>query len=433
MTTRRSFMRKAALAGGALALFPWLKERASAGAPPPRLLLWYTPHGTIWDQWRPTGGETGFAFAPILAPLERHRDRLVIVDGIAIDNGTEYYIPHTYTMPVLWTGSPIDTTASGFCREDHGGRCFGWGTGVSIDQTIATRLADPSPYPTVELGYQCGGLHPATRMIYSAPGTPKTPIDDPGRAFDTLFGMVDPDVEAAARLAVRRRSVLDVVRADFNSRRGRLSATDRVRLDAHAQSLLDLERTLVPSGVACTRPTRPIDVSAETAMDRQSDLIAAMFGCGLTRIASFQHRIADNDNSLYPWAGLAEGGHHTLTHDSGAAGTLASVYRWYSERFAYLLDRLAATPDVDGTTVLDNTLIVWGSELGIGWTHDISNVPFIFAGGAAGRLRGGRYLRVSGLWSNRVLVTAAHAMGLTDIDEYGSLDRGSGPVPGVLG
>ena len=174
----------------------------------------------------------------------------------------------------------------------------------------------------------------------------------------------------------------------------------------------------------------PADVTPETAIDRQSDMIAAIFGCGLTRIASFQHRIADNDNSLYPWVGLSTGGHHTLTHDSSAAPTLASVYRWYSERFAYLLDRLAATPDVDGTTVLDNTLIVWGSELGIGWTHDISNVPFIFAGGPT-VVQGGRYKVVTNKTNHRVLVTALQAMGQPDMT-YGALDTGSGPLAGVL-
>jgi hypothetical protein len=81
--------------------------------------------------------------------------------------------------------------------------------------------------------------------------------------------------------------------------------------------------------------------------------------------------------------------------------------------------------------VLDNTLVIWGSELGRAWDHDISNVPFVFAG-ATDLLNGGRYLSGSVISHNRVLVTACHAMGLTDVNEYGSLDTGSGPVPGVL-
>jgi len=174
-------------------------------------------------------------------------------------------------------------------------------------------------------------------------------------------------------------------------------------------------------------------VNSETAIDRQSDLLAAALGCGLTRVASFQLRIADNDNTLYPWVGLDSGGHHTLSHDSGATAqdTLAELYTWYSARFAYLLDRLAATPDSDGRSVFDNTLVIWGSELGRAWDHDISNVPFIFAG-ATDILAAGRYLSGSVIAHNRMLVTACHAMGLTDVQTHGSLDTGSGPIPGLL-
>ncbi len=417
-----------ALAGGALGLFPWLK--AAAAPTPPRLLLLFTPHGTVWDQWRPTGGETNYTFSYILDPLSAFRDRMVIVDGVELKTGTAYYIPHTYTMPLLWTGSPIDTNASLFCRDDHM-QCFGWNTGVSVDQFIASQLSGPpTPYSTIELGVGCGGLHPATRMIYSAPGMPRSPIDSPEEAFSTLFGTISPDQEQAQKDAKRRASVLDTVLGDFNSRRATLSAEDQARLDAHANSIRELETSLT---AVCDPPEAPTGVSSETAMDRQSDLLAAAFGCGLTRVASFQLRIADNDNTLYPWVGLDTGGHHTLSHDSGAPAqqTLTEVYRWYSQRVAYLLDKLANTPDSDGRSVLDNTLVIWGSELGRAWDHDISNVPFVFAG-ATDLLRGGRYLSGSVISHGRVLVSACHAMGLTNVEQYGSLDTGSGPLPGLF-
>jgi hypothetical protein len=433
MTSRRRFLTGGA-ATSALALFPWLEQRAKAAALPPRLLLYYTPHGTIWDQFRCSGGETDFKLSPILTSLEKHRDQVVIVDGMKMDNGTDYYIPHTYTMPVLWTGSPIDTASSTFCRDDHM-QCFGWGTGTSVDQTIAQRLAPTTPYPTIELGYQCGNLHPAKRMIYSSPGNTKNPLDDPAAAFKTLFGGdIDLGEAAAARAELRRKSVLDTALADFASHRAKLSASDQSRLDTHAASIRSLEKSLVGSSAICTKPTAPTDITAETAIDRQSDLIAGIFGCGLTRIASFQLRIADNDNSLYPWVGLDEGGHHTLSHENDAAtfATLTKLYTWYTERFAYLLDRLAATPDTDGTSVLDNTLVIWGSELGTGWTHSLDNVPFILAGGANTPLRGGRYLKVSNTLTNRVLVTALEATGITDVEKYGTTDTGSGGLPGVL-
>jgi len=425
--TRRELIK----AGSALALFPWL-ARAQAVAPKRKLVLVFTPHGTIWPQWRPAGTETAFTLSPILAPLAAHQSRLSIIDGVSLPYGTAYYIPHTYTMPALWTGSPIDTSSTLFTRTDHM-QSFGWGTGVSIDQAIAARLpANESLFRTIELGTYCGGLHPATRMIYSAPGVVKNPLDQPVAAFNTLFSMPDPNQQAAAATLLRRKSVLDVAYADLQSRKATLTVADRARLDAHGTAIRELERRLelaVPP--ACTRPAMPAGVDPQTAMDRQSDLLAAALGCGLTRIASLQMRIADNDNSLYPWAGLNMGGHHTLTHDSTSAATLAQVYTWYSGRIAYLLDRLQATPDPSGTgTVLDHTLVVWGSELGVGWTHDVSNVPFIFAGGP-GVLQGGRYKVVTNKTNHRVLVTALQHMGQPDMT-YGSLDAGSGPLAGVL-
>lgn len=190
----------------------------------------------------------------------------------------------------------------------------------------------------------------------------------------------------------------------------------------------------MPPTLVCERPNAPTEINAETAIDRVSDLAAAALGCGLTRIVSVQTRIADNDNSLYPWVGLDTGGHHTLSHDSGAAAqaSLSQVYRWYAGRFAHLLDQLANTPDVDGTSVLDNTLVIWGSELGQAWDHNIDNVPFVLAGGAAGKLSGGRYLTVNSPRQNRLLVSACHAMGMADVETFGSLDNDEGPLLGLL-
>lgn len=428
-----SFTRRAALKVGALsALFPWTRALALPPAPKKKLLLYFTPHGTIWPSWRPMGTETNFTLSPILQPLAAHQSRLSIIDGLSLPYGTAYYIPHTYTMPTLWTGSPIDTAAMQFCRMDHN-QCFGWGTGQSVDQYIASQLpAGESTWPTIELGFACGGDHPATRMIYSAPRVTKAPIDGPARAFTTLFSTPDPNTQAAALKLNRRRSVLDTVVADLGSRKAKLTPADQARLDAHATAVRELEVRLGAEAPMCTLPGAPAGVNSQTAMDRQADMAAAALGCGLTRVLSMQMFIADNDNSLYPWLGVNAMGHHALSHDSsaGSQAQLASIYTWYSARFAYLLDKLAATPDPGGGSVLDHTTVVWGSELGIGWTHDISNVPFVIAGGPE-VVQGGRYKVVTGT-NHRVLVTALHAMGFTNLMRYGALDTGNGPLAGVL-
>lgn len=427
---RRQFLKAGAAVGAAASLFPWLNRAGAQTKPKSKLILLFTPHGTVFNNWRPSGSGRNFTLSRILTPLAAHKDRLVICDGLALPHGTAYYLPHTYTMASLWTGGAIDTSTSLFCRADHN-QCYGWSTGQSVDQWIAQQMpVGETPYRSLELGTYCGGLAPNTRMIYRAQRTPLSPLDTPQLAFDVLFGTLAADATARAR----KRSVLDAALADLGSRRGSLSVEDRARLDAHAAALRELETHLQAGATSCNVPGRPALVNSETAMDRQSDLLAAALGCGMTRVASLQLRVADNDNTLYPWLGLTTGGHHFLTHDSSgpAQEMLTKVYTWYAGRVAYLLDRLAATPDPAGGSVLDSTLVVWGSELGTGWSHDNGNVPFILAGGA-NVLQGGQYVTFpSGQTHHRVLVTALHCMGFRNLQQYGSVDKGTGPLAGVV-
>jgi hypothetical protein len=362
-------------------------------------------------------------------------DGLRIHDPYQRDDDPDFHrVPHTYDMPALFTGSPIDVESTLFRRDDHNGQTHGWNTGVSIDQSIADRLMPTTPHRTIELGTQCGSSNPAFRMIYTAPAAPRHPLERPSLAWDQIFrdaSAPEPDRSQV----VRRTAILDTVLGDLRDVRGTLSASDRIRLDAHATALEEIQGNLMPVTTACELPAEPGDGNLDVEIDRQSTLLVAALACGQTRIGSMQVTKGDNDGALYPWIGLDSGGHHTYSHDSSAAAAdvLADLYRWYAQRFALLLDQMAATPDGDGTSLLDNTMIVWGSEIGVGWTHDVSNVPFIVAGGRAHGVRGGRYLRPTGQRHNRLLVSAAHYMGLTDMTSYGSMDDGEGPLDGLLG
>jgi hypothetical protein len=426
--TRRQLLRAAGASSLAAALFPWT---ARAGDPPPtRLILFYTPHGTIRDRWLPAGSETSWSLSPILKPLAAHKSRMVVVDGLRIANPYSHRVPHTYDFPALWSGSPIDVSTPLYTRPDHG-VSFGWNTGTSIDQHLANLTNPDTRFKSLELGVLCGGAHPATRMIYAGPAAPRHPLDTPQRAWDQIFGSLSTD---AATLA-RKRAVLDMTIGEMASLRGTLSAADRVRLDAHAESLRDIERTLENQGGDCEVPDRPLDLGLERVIDQQSDLLASALGCGLTRFASLQVRIADNDGSLYPWAGIASDGHHAISHvtTQAAYDTLAELYTWYAARFAYLLDRLAAWPDADGASVLDNSLVVWGTEIGRGWDHLDTDVPFVVAGGAGGRLRGNRFLQKPRTVHNRLLVSLAHGVGVPEVERFGTNDDGGGPLSGLIG
>lgn len=435
---RRAFLQALGGVGAvtaAASLFPWLRTAAqSAGATAQRkLVLFYTPHGTVWDKWRPSGGETDFKLSYILEPLMAHREKIAIVDGLGIAEPYEHRVPHTYDLPALFTGSPIDTSATDFYRDDHM-VSYGWNTGTSIDQTIAGRLAATTPLRTLELGTQCGGSNPASRMIYAGPAQPRQPLDRPSLAWEQVFRDATQPVPDTSQL-LRRRAILDTVIEDLKSVQPRLGASDKRRLDAHATALSEIEAGLQPVETSCALPTKPGDGNLDVEIDRQGALIAAALACGQTRIASMQVTKGDNDGALYPWVGITSSGHHSVSHDNSdpATALLTELYRWYAERFAQLLTAMAAIPDADGTSLLDNTLVIWGSEIGVGWNHDCTNIPFIVAGGTAHGVRGGRSLRPTGQRHNRLLVTAAHYMGLTDITSYGSTDDGEGPLAGLLG
>ena len=123
---------------------------------------------------------------------------------------------------------------------------------------------------------------------------------------------------------------------------------------------------------------------------------------------------------------------HAPDSDTATWAQVQAIYTWYATKFGELLDRLAAIPE-GGGSMLDNTLVVWGSELGKGNTHSFAQIPFVLAGGAGGALRPGRFLQVpAGTTHNRLLVSICQAMGATAINTVGNTDTGTGPLPGLL-
>jgi Protein of unknown function (DUF1552) len=438
--SRRHFLGGLGVAAAASPFVPLLNASGLEPTFPKRLVLFFTPHGTIWDQWKPTGTETAFTLSPILAPLARHQSRLTVVSGLGIpDKGVG--APHTKGPSLLWTGSTL-TDDGTFARADCSGGCtFGWNSGPSVDQVIVDALKPPTKYPSLQFGVRCGGNNPASRMIYTAAQQPLAPETDPWAAFGRLYGApLAPS--ALARLQAERRSVLDVVTADLGTLRARAPMADRAKLDAHVTSIRALETRLQAGQPAdCKTPALAAKLAAgdaantDAVMNGHFDLMAAAFACDLTRVASYQHVIGDNDGTVYSWLGLTTA-HHGMTHapdsDTATWAGVQKIYTWFATKFGELLDRLAAIPEGSGS-VLDNTLVVWGSELGKGNTHSFAQVPFVVAGGAGGAVRQGRFLQVAaGTTHQRLLIAMCQAMGATGISSIGNTDTGTGPLPGLL-
>ncbi len=217
------------------------------------------------------------------------------------------------------------------------------------------------------------------------------------------------------------------------------TAEDRHKLESHLESVRRIETRLEQKPVACSRVVRQpqaLDPNAAdnvpAILDLQQDLLVASLACDITRVASLQYRVGENDSQRYPWLGIDQEDHHLLSHAGDSAadqrGKLIKIYTWYADRFARLLDGLAAVREGD-ETLLDNTLVVWGSEIAKGNTHGFIGMPFVTAGSCGGRVRTGRFLEYApSTPHNRLLVSICHAMGLPDIERFGSTDDGRGPL-----
>ncbi len=435
----RGFSRRAFLGGvgcaGALAPFvPLLESEAGVAQFPKRLIILFSANGTIHENWVPSGGESDFALSTILAPLETHRDKLVILDGLEVirqglGDG------HQMGMGSLWTGSQL---LPGEFEGGGGAGFAGYAGHPSVDQVVANTIGIDTPYKSLEFGVQTGGANVWTRMSYADANQPLPPEDNPQAMFDRLFADLDVDPAGIDRLKAERRSVIDLVKGDLVSLESRYGGSDRVKVEAHLDAIRAIETRNEAAVPSCDKPT--IDLAFDpfandnfpAVTQRQIDLMVMALACDLTRVASLQCS-ASVSGTLFSWLGQSTG-HHDLSHlgdeDPTMVEQITAVNVWYAEQVRYLLDALAAVPEGDGT-LLDNTLVVWGNELSRGNSHGNHPVPFVLAGGAGGAMQGGRYLNFSQVPHNRMLVSICQMMGIADTQSFGDNDPATGGLVGL--
>jgi hypothetical protein len=435
---RRQFLGRVGATAAVAPFVPLFDAHAQSG--PKRLILLFTPHGTLYELWKPTGTETAFTLPPLLAPLARFQKKIVVLGGIAMpDKGVG--APHTKGLPLIYTASTLLEDMTFIRGDGSGGRYFGWNSGPSVDQFILQKTGAKTAYPSLELGVRSGGSHPASRMIFAEAKRPLGPEQNPYSFYDRLF------TNKGDALRAERHSAIDSVRADLTALRTRLAAEDRPKLDAHLDAVRAVEKRLDVNNSQCLGMPMPmalggtrLDPNAADntpwTVDRQFELMTLAMACDATRFASLQFTVGDNDNSTYKWLGISDQGHHSLTHapdtDMNAHAELQKIYTWYADRFAYLLERLDSVPEGNGT-MLDNSLVVWGSELGKGNSHSFSNTPFVLAGGAGGALKTGRFLDYpKGTTHNRLLVSICNMFGVP-VDKFGNTDPAAGPLPRLVG
>ena len=443
--SRRALLR--GLGGTALAL-PLLDAMRGSGAyaqaakPPKRLLVWYTPNGTVPSNFWPSGGERDFTLSPILSPLERHREQLLIVKGVDMLSA----LKGPGDAHQKGTGQCLTATE---LQEGHfsgdAGSSAGWANGPSVDQVVAQELGQSTRFPSVELGVLALGSTVKSRISYRGPGQPLPPENDPRRAYARLFGDPDADPAVVERENRKRRAVLDLVSSQYRRLKDKLGSDDRLKLDIHLASIADLKARLdkvqTQYGGAC----QPLDLSAPDATRvsnlpeigrLQMDLLTLAFACDLTRVSSLMWSYSAADY-IYDWLGDdVRDGHHSLAHkgdhDSVKVEQNTRINAWYAEQFGYLLDKLQATPDGEGN-LLDNTLVLWTNEQSKGNNHDRSGMPYVLAGSCGGHFETGRFVtQTSEVGHGRLLVSVLQAMGV-ETETFGNPEYGKGALPQLTG
>lgn len=444
--SRSSISRRAVLAtlgaAGMGSLLPILEAEGQAAEPKKRLILLTSGNGTVTSAWKPTA--TGGALASLnkcLTPLEAHKQDLLVLDGLGWQFGDGPGVDHM-RICMMWNGSPM-LTGNDFSNST-GSRPCGWGGSISIDQHVANKLAETvkTPFKSLEFGVRAQNHHIYTRVAYAGPNQPIAPESDPYAMFDRVFkdiGTQPTDTATLERLRLRRKSILDAVKSNLGSVQTKVSALDRSKIDAHLEAVRSIEKRLdgtVPVD-SCAPPVlgTKLDPKANDnfpAVSRlQMDMMVAALSCDLTRVTSLLWAGAANE-VRFTWLGQNTG-HHTISHDSGANGQTQRIaaHAWFSGEVAYLLEKLKAVPDGAGT-LLDNSLMVWGNELADGAAHSQQPIPLVLAGKAGGAIKStGRLIEYGKKKHNGLLVSIANLMGLSDVAQFGSLDDGSGALPGL--
>jgi hypothetical protein len=402
---RRTFLRGL---GTTLAL-PLLDSMVPALAAPAatkpvvRLGFVYHATGMIMDRWTPSAVGTGFEFTPIMKPLEPLREHLVVMSGLAQVNGRALGDgpgDHARGGAVFLTGVHPKKT------EGIGIQC-----GISADQIAAKELGKHTQLASLEIGLETPSLAGGCDSGYSCAytntlswRTPTTPLPletSPRRLFERLFGDGD-STDPAARMArlEEQRSILDYVAGSIDRLETKLGSTDRSKLTEYLEAIRDIERRIQKAEQqnaslkipVIERPSSVPETFAEHAR-LMMDLQVLVFQTDMTRVITYVPA-REGSNRSYREIGISDG-HHSITHhqnDPEKIDNVAKIDNLLVQTFAYLLEKLKATPDGDGS-LLDHSIFVYGSGTADGNRHTHHDLPVLVAGGGAGQIKGGRHLR----------------------------------------
>jgi hypothetical protein len=364
---------------------------AAGGAIPKRFATFFFGNGVVLDRWRPSGMGPSWNLSPALAPLSAVKDYVNVVTGFKVK------IPsmraHHDGAAGILSGHPFIELPPG--NANYASK-FG---GPSIDQVAANRIAQGTTFASLQLAVSkrvAAGEGPTLRYIsHRGPDQPMPPEFSPAALFNRLFGNFTPVDQTDPRNSLRT-SVLDAVRDDTRRLQQQLGSPDRARLDAHLTHISELRQRILalPPEIigACTRPdpvtqtNRDVDGKEplEAVSRTMSDLLVMAWACDLTRVASYMFN-GGVSATVFHMLGQTQG-HHDLTHDASKQDQVHDAAVWIVRQFAYLLQRLKATPEATGN-LLDNSCLLFTSDVSDGLTHSVADFPILVAGRAGGYLK----------------------------------------------
>ena len=405
--TKKSLPRRTFLRGmGATLALPLLDSMIpartllaqTAAKPLPRLGFVYVPHGAIMDKWTPAAVGGGFEYTPILKPLEPFRDYVNVVSGLG-HRAADTTAVHSLS-PTTWLSGVRP-------KATQGVDAF---AGVTADQIAAQAIGQDNPLPSMELATEdhsgligsCDRDYGCIYMNTLSWRTPETPLPmeiNPRKVFERMFGQGGSPSERLARIQ-EDRSILDAITKEATALQLQLGPSDRQTMNQYLENVREIERRIQRAeksqGDADLQlPARPAGVpfDFEEHVALMYELMALSYQANITRVITFMVS-REVSNRTYTQVGVTDG-HHAISHHQNRAEKMAKnvlIQTFNVNQFKGFLEKLKSMPDGDGS-LLDHTLLLYGSNMSNSNAHDHYPLPNLVVGGAAGKMKGGRHLK----------------------------------------
>jgi hypothetical protein len=404
------------------------KLRAGFFYIPHGAIMWNTPYGKDMDHWTPSGAGADFKLSPILKPLESYK-RYVATFG-NLENKLPQGSVHTI-VPGTWLSSvKPDQKATGAHMTQ------------TIDQMIAAKIGGDSVLPSLEVASETttqsaacgtGACYYSSTLSFRNATTPLPMEFNPRKVFTQLFGAGD-NAEERATLAHRRASVLDMINGRTNELKRDLGPADQRVLDGFLESVRETERRVAKASerdlTGIDLPQAPIGElpNFDEQVKLMFDMIHLAYQANITRVASYI-MVAEGTNRTYNHIGVSDA-FHPLSHHANnkdRIDKLVKVQTYHVQRFADFIDKLAKTPDGEGS-LLDHSLLMYGSNMSNSDRHNNYPLPILLAGGANGALKGGQHVTLPEYTTfSNLHLTVLNKAGL----EQKSIGDSTGEIAGV--